>query len=285
MEPATPPTSTQTSSTPPSSARPSAIPTAAAPTGTAVCWCLLDGAGREASAHDPERPLYAASTIKLHVLLAALHVADDGDLDLEAEVPSTRSFTGADGRPFTLAGDHLDPTHPAEGEGIRVADLLARMIDRSSNEATDHVLSLVGPGTVTEVIGDLGLEATRVERMIGDAAALEQGLTNETCARDLARTLRVLVRGDGLSASARELARAALAAQQIRIVATGLRPEVPSFSKSGWVEGYRHDVAALGDPEGGDVRVLAVMTGGLAQARADAEITRLARALLPDLAG
>ena len=63
------------------------------------------------------------------------------------------------------------------------------MIDRSSNEATDQLLELVGLDAVAAVVGELGLTATRVERLIGDAAALERGLTNETSAAALARTI------------------------------------------------------------------------------------------------
>src|SRR5699024_6275657 len=114
------------------------IPTAAAPTEASVAYCLLDAGGRQLAADAAERPYYAASTIKLHVLLAALQASDRGDLDLDLTVDATCTFTGADGHPFTLTGDHLDPTHPADGDPVTVRDLLVRMIDRSSNEATNH---------------------------------------------------------------------------------------------------------------------------------------------------
>jgi beta-lactamase class A len=266
------------------------LPTAPAPSQEAIAWCLLDAQGRETSASDAERPFYAASTIKLHVLLAALRAADRGELDLASRVRATRTFAGEGGTSFTLAGDHLDPTHPREDEPVAVRDLLVRMIDRSSNEATDHVISLVGLDAVAEVIAALGLSATRVQRLIGDPAALEAGLTNETCAADLAQTLHVLVRGDEagapparlpLSAGSRTLARDALGAQQIRIIGRALRADVPAYSKSGWVEGYRHDVAAVGDPESGELHVLAVMTAGLAEEAADERILGVARDLLP----
>lgn len=260
------------------------IPTAAAPAATAISWCLLAGDGRELASHDADRPYYAASTIKLHVLLAALRAVEAGTLDLDAQVPATRTFTGVDGAAFTLGGDHLDPTHPAEGTPIALRELLVRMIDRSSNEATDHVLALVGLDAVAAEIAGLGLRATRVERGIGDPAALARGLTNETSARDLARTMRAIITGDGLAAPSRELARAALAAQRIRIISAALHTAVPTFTKSGSIDGFRHDVAAVGDPDVG-ARVLAVLTAGWPEVRADAHIGRVARGLLPDLAG
>ncbi|MFC7455598.1 serine hydrolase [Brachybacterium sp. GCM10030267] len=260
------------------------IPTAAVPDQVAVSYCLLDADGRRLASEGADRAYYAASTIKLHVLLAALHAADRGELDLDAMVGSTSTFIGADGRSFSLGGDHLDQTHPAEGEPIAVRDLAVRMIDRSSNEATNHLVHLVGLESVARVIADLGLSATRVERLIGDGSALEAGATNETCAADLAETMRVLVdEGGGLSRASRALARDALRAQRIPVIATPLQDGIEWGSKSGWVDGYRHDVAYIGDPTGPDVRILAVMTAGLGQDEADGRIAGLVRALLSDL--
>lgn len=311
------------------------IPTAAAPDKVSVSFCLLDGDGGVLAAEGADRPYYAASTIKLHVLLTALRAADGGALDLEATVPATRTFTGGDGTGFTLGGDHLDPTHPADGAAISVRDLLRRMIDRSSNEATNHLVELIGLDAVDETIQRLELGATRVERLIGDAAALEAGRTNETSADDLTRTMLALVRRDeatagpdahrdrqpatlptlpaqsrrsaqprrsaqarqiawdprtaqspqpSLSTASVELARAALRAQQIPLITTAVREDVDHGSKSGWIDGYRHDVAFLGDPDGEDLHVLAAMTSGLLPQEADARIAQLVRDLLPDVA-
>lgn len=259
------------------------LPTAAAPTEVRLAHCLLDADGAVLSAARAEEPFYAASTIKLHVLLAVLRAAEQGELDLAAELPATCTFTGADGEEFTLSGGHLDPTHPEPGTKLALRDLATRMIDRSSNEATDQLLELVGLDAVAAVVGKLGLTATRVERLIGDAAALERGLTNETSAADLARTMHHLVAGPGLSGDFRELALAALRAQTIPIIGSVLRDGVRWGSKSGWVDGYRHDVAFFEDPARAGRRILAVMTAGLAEDEADARITALAAELLPGL--
>ncbi|MDN5901378.1 MAG: class A beta-lactamase-related serine hydrolase [Brachybacterium sp.] len=265
------------------------LPTAAAPEESAVSHCLLDAHGSVLDAQGADRPYYAASTIKLHVLLAALREAGTGRLDLTASVPAIRSFTGANGAPFTLGGDHLDPMYPAEGAPVEVQELLRRMIDRSSNEATDHVIELLGLDSVEATIIGLGLRSTRVERLIGDAAALRTGATNETSAADLALTMRAAVTPYGLapplSASSLDLAREALRAQRIPVIGSALREGVRWGSKSGWVDGFRHDVAFVGDPDGEDLRVLAVMTAGLAPEDADRRITDRARELLPDVAG
>lgn len=264
------------------------LPTAAAPEEITVSHCLVDGRGKVVAEQDADRPFYAASTIKLHVLLAALRESAETRLDLDELVPATRTFTGADGAPFTLGGDHLDPTHPAEGAPVSVRELLRRMIDRSSNEATDHLIALIGLDAVASTISQLALGATRVERLIGDASALAAGATNETSARDLALTMRAAVAPHGLTpslpASSLDLARQTLEAQRIPVIAAALREGVRWGSKSGWVDGYRHDVAFVGDPDGEELRVLAVMTAGLAPEEADAVIADRVRELLPDVA-
>ena len=94
------------------------LPTAAPPEVIAVAHCLVDARGEVLSAREPDRPFYAASTMKLHVMAAVLRAAEAGELDLDAAVPATRTFPGADGAPFTLGGDHLDPTHPADGTPV-----------------------------------------------------------------------------------------------------------------------------------------------------------------------
>lgn len=258
-----------------------AIPTAAAPTDRLVSWCLLSSRGKILDAEDPARPFYAASTIKLHVLAAVLRAADAGTLDLTETAPATRTFTGHDGGSFSLTGDHLDPTHPPDGHPISLDELAIRMIDRSSNEATNHLIELVGLPAVAAEIDRLRLVATRVERLIGDASALEEGLTNETCAADLARTMPALVRGRGFSVRSRDLARHALRAQRIPIIAKALKSSTPWGSKSGWVDGYRHDVIVIGRPRRREARYLAVMTSGLERSEADEGIRMIARQLLP----
>ena len=59
------------------------LPTAAAPTEVRIAHCLLDADGAVLSAARAEEPFYAASTIKLHVLLAVLRAAEQGAYEAE----------------------------------------------------------------------------------------------------------------------------------------------------------------------------------------------------------
>src|SRR5699024_4641483 len=92
---------------------------------------LTDAAGRTLFARDADRPYYAASTMKLAVLIAASTAVADGRLSLADELPARRTFTGSGGTPFALEGDHLDPLLPAEGTPMTLAKMLEATITRS----------------------------------------------------------------------------------------------------------------------------------------------------------
>src|SRR5699024_963497 len=139
-----------------------------------------------------ERPYYAASTMKLAVLLAATSAVAEGRLSLGHELPVSRTFTGADGTPFVLEGDHLDAELPPPGTPMTLAGHLDAMITRSSNEATNTVMELVGVPAVAQVATACG---GRVERLIGDPAAVGTGRTNEVTAVALTTLVRAVTTG------------------------------------------------------------------------------------------
>ena len=108
--PPTPPADPASASSAASADARPVMPVADAGAEPLIAWALVDADGTVLAEHESARPFYAASTIKLHVLLAVLRAADAGTLDLDHEETSRHTFTGVDGRPFTLDGDHVDPT-------------------------------------------------------------------------------------------------------------------------------------------------------------------------------
>ncbi|WP_129662020.1 serine hydrolase [Rothia uropygialis] len=247
-------------------------------------FVLTDADGRILESRSPREVYYAASTIKLGVALAVGRHVHEGSLGLETNFAATRTFRGVDGEPFALSGDHLDDHFPKDGTGLTVTQLLRVMISRSSNEATNILLRETGLEAVAEVFHDLGLQATRVERLIGDTAAENRGLTNETSAADLAHLMRGTVTGIAgnrpplPSPVTVEIVRA-LEAQTVPPIGRVLAPGVRWGSKSGEVPGYRHDVAFIGTPAAPDCRYLAVCTRGFEEPEADESIAAIVRAL------
>lgn len=254
-----------------------------APQDPRISVSLTDASGVALFARDAERPHYAASTMKLAVLLAATREVAEGRLSLATELPVSRTFTSAEGTPFDLTGDHLDPWLPPPSTPMTLAAMLDAMITRSSNEATNSVVELIGLPAVAQVAGGFGV---RVERLIGDPIAVRAGRTNEVTATGLTALIRAVTTGrvpgrrSPLPRDLVDLHVDALERQTIAPIGAALPTGTRWGSKSGEIEGVRHDVAFVGDPGSDDVRYLAVCTQGLGEAAADEAIAALTEALL-----
>ena len=81
------------------------------------------------------------------------------------------------------------------GERVRVDSLLRLMITRSSNFATNTLITLVGADAVTKTMRELGAQRIQVRRGVEDGKAFQAGLNNTTTARDLATILRSIEEG------------------------------------------------------------------------------------------
>ncbi|WP_374928069.1 serine hydrolase [Kytococcus sedentarius] len=256
----------------------------APPENPAVGYTLTDEHGTVLAEHEGTREFYAASTIKVAVLLTTLRAVEAGRASLTDPLVATRTFTGADGAPFTLVGDHTDPELPAPGSPLTLREALAAMMARSSNEATNLVLGQVGLPAVARTVTDAGATSTRVDRLIGDPVAVARGLALRTSPADLARLLR-LTTAPGLLTEQHHLAAELMTHPRLAPIGAAVAPGVPWLSKSGEVEGYRHDVARIGAPGSPGCRYLAVCTQGVSRAAGDAVVAALTRALVPQHCG
>jgi len=197
---------------------------------------------------------YAASTMKLPLVVAAYRLHQRGALDLDAPVPVHNAFASAlDGSAFSLLqeDDQDDATWARLGDAVPLRTLARHAVVHSGNLATNLLLEHVGTPEVARVLADAGCSSTTVvSRGIGDAAAREAGLDNLVTAADLGRVMA------GVSAEVE----AVLADQQHRDgIPAGLPAGTYVANKTGWVDGVTHDVALV-RPEGRDPYVLAVCT-------------------------
>ncbi|WP_152185411.1 serine hydrolase [Segeticoccus rhizosphaerae] len=255
-----------------------------------VSFQVTDRGGRVLAEREPDRQFYAASTVKLAVLVAAMRAVDDGTLALDQELTSTRRFVSAapGGNEFTMEEESLDPGMPVEGSPISLRDVLWRMVAVSSNEATNMAVGRVGLDAVAEAFALCGTDRSVMQRLIYDLEGRDAGLTHLVTARDLAAVMRAIVSGRAASPKSTGVMVSMLEAQQIAYLGAGL-PEGTRFgSKSGWVQGIQHDVAFVapsGDLDGDDTYVVAVCTRGYAEAEATellAAVSRLAWDLIGD---
>ena len=227
---------------------------------------LGDLDGRSRYEHDALAPHYAASTMKLPLVIAAFRRVVRGELDLDTPVRVSGTFASVhDGSPFDLdESDDQDPrTWAAVGDTRTLAELAEQAITHSSNIATNLLIDVVGLDEVAEVLRIVGCSpAMVVGRGIEDAAARTAGISNTVTAADLGLVMAAVGRREPALGGDHVLAPVeAMLARQVHVdqVPAGLPPGTPTASKSGWIPGVSHDVALV-RPPGEEPFVLAVCT-------------------------
>lgn len=198
---------------------------------------------------------YAASTMKVAVLAALHRAADAGTLDPDAPVDVRNEFASArpDAPPFSLTPhyDNDQAVWDRLGQQAPLRWLAERMIVRSSNLATNLVLTHVGLPAVAEVWALAGARHSVTDRGIEDFAAREAGVTNLVTAADLAALLDTITLGATRPGPLATPARCAamldvLCAQEFREdLPAGLPAGVRIAHKNGWVRGVRHGAGVV----------------------------------------
>ncbi len=213
------------------------------------------------------RVMHAASTMKTPVMLEVLRRVDEGSLTLTDELPVVNSFRSlADGSPFSieLEKETDGPTMAYLGKSAPLGFLLKEMIARSSNLATNVVLSHVGPQSVQALCDALGAPTVKVRRCVEDGKAFEKGLNNETDAQGMATVMEACVRSPVLSAAAKAEAWEILAAQTFNEqIPAGLHPQSGAVvaHKTGSISSVQHDAALVRLPDGRNY-VLVILADG-----------------------
>ncbi len=222
-------------------------------------------------------PHYAASTVKLAVLVAALAEVAAGRLRLEDELAVRDTFASAAGGRFALRqlDDQDDATWACLGGDLALGILLERMVADSSNIATNVVVETLGWGPVHRAAALACGEEMTMHHLIGDASARVHGPANAVTAAGLARLLSSLAAGRLLPPAQTRHALDLLAAQRHRhMIPAGLPATAWSASKGGWTADVTHDVALV-RPGRAPAYVLAVCTTTGSEAAAEGLVARL----------
>jgi beta-lactamase class A len=233
----------------------------------------------------PDATHYAASTMKLAVLVALFRAAERGDVDLGSEVVVRNEFTSVLPGGGEFAIDFEDDNDPLMrlGEVVTLRWLAERMIVRSSNIATNVLIGIVGTDAVNRVWRDVGATHSVTGRGIEDAAAREAGISNLVTAADLAALVSAIALGTAARAeSCAEMMRI-LEAQEYRDdLPRGLPPGTRVACKNGWVTGVRH-CAAVVFPAGAPAYTLVVCsTTDLGEADGADLLARIAAVTYPE---
>jgi beta-lactamase class A len=238
-----------------------------------IAFCVRRASGPALAERHADEPFYAASTVKLAVLVAVARALEGGTVTLETPLTSTNTFRSqVQGAPdFRIDPDDIDEGLPPPGTPMALADVVERMVVVSSNEATNMATEVVGLGAVNAALVDAGALASSYGCMYSDFAAAAQGARRDTTAGDLAALMSAIVTGAVVGREWTRWMTEMLARQHDRLLTADVPDGVPFGSKSGWVDGIRHDVAFVGEP-GPNALVMAVCTRGYDQADAEEAI-------------
>ena len=218
---------------------------------------------------------HAASTMKIPVMIEVLRRAQLGAFSLDQPILLINQFASlADGSPFSMlkADDEDTALYALVGTRVPIRDLLRRMITRSSNLATNELISLVGAANVTAMARTVGAKKMQVLRGVEDQKAFDLGMINTTTSADLAILLRQIEQGNALSPAASKEMKDILLAQEVNDkIPAGLPPGTPVAHKTGEITAISHDAAVV-YPPGRKPYVLVVLTRGIKDAAQSATL-------------
>lgn len=178
-----------------------------------------------------------ASAIKIPVLMEVYKQAHEG------------KFSLTDLR-------RLDKEHKAGGSGVlqelgdgtsqlSIRDLGVLMILVSDNTATNMLIDLVGKENINRTMASLGLQHTRVQRRMIDAAASGRGDENISTPAEATRILEILYRGEFINRAICDDILSILKKPKPGAIHAGLPPDIPVAFKPGGIGGVSTEWAIV----------------------------------------
>lgn len=216
----------------------------------------------------PERVFPSASLIKVLIMAEVYRQAEAGTLSLDDRLDAPQAKIV----PFGLLPLLHERSHS-------VWDLLVYMITVSDNTATNLLIDRVGMPAVNRLAEDLGLQRTRLRRLMMDLKARRENRENETSPRDMVRLFSLLHAGQLISPDASQAMGGILRNERGM---DGLRRSFPHawhmMRKTGELDGNRHDVCLVRTPAG--PLIIGVFATELSDGREGERITAEAGSLL-----
>ena len=195
--------------------------------------------GSPAAEYNADRPLVAASVIKIPIMIEAFRQFAAGILREDALC----TVQAAQKMPSCGALTYLH-----DGLQVTLLDLVTLMIILSDNTATNLLIDLLGRENVNRTLRACGAETTTLRRRLFDAEAASRGVENTITARDIGRLLEKLYAGEIVSPAA--------SARMLDILANQrLNGKIPFFldckiaHKTGEDDGITHDAGIVYAPK------------------------------------
>lgn len=225
---------------------------------------------------------HAASTMKVPVMLGIFAAITRGELRLDQPVRVKNDFVSIfDGSHYALEAreDSDAELYTHVGEERTLEELVRRMIDRSSNLATNIIIEFIGAPKVMEQMKEIGATHIQVLRGVEDDKAYHAGMNNTTTAYDLMLVFRALGERRGVSPAASDRMIDILLGQEHNDgIPAGLPRVTRVAHKTGWIPEISHDAGIVFRPDGSKY-VLVVLTRGFKNAdQAQRTIAKIAKA-------
>ena len=179
----------------------------------------------------------AASVIKFPLLLHVLTRAASGEISLSDKLVVENQ------EKMPSCGGLNQFTGPVEADILTLCRL---MIVLSDNTATNKLFRFCGIENCNTAFREMGLEKTKVRRLLFDAEASARGLQNTICPREMGQLLEQLYRQEFISPEVSRRAMDILLKQQIDHKLDGkLCGEVPIAHKTGEDDHLSNDVGII----------------------------------------
>jgi len=197
---------------------------------------------------------HAASTMKTPVLIELYKQSSAKKFSLSDSITITNEFKSlVDGSTYKLdsADDGETDLYRHIGEKQSISNLAYRMITRSSNLATNLLITLVDPKNVTQTMREMGAKDIQVLRGVEDNKAYEKGLNNMVTAFDLMTVFEKLATGKAVDEGASEAMIRILLDQHFNeVIPAKLPPGLKIAHKTGSFKSVHHDSGIVFLPDG-----------------------------------
>jgi beta-lactamase class A len=225
--------------------------------------------GNEAAWHGDQR-FRAASTIKIAVMVEVFRQIERNQLAHDDIITLT------DGDRVPGSGVLL---HLHDGLGLTVDDLLYLMISISDNTATNLLIDLTGLEGINQMLADLGLATSRMNRRMLGRTPREDEPENWVNPAEMARLMQLIVTDRAASPPACLAMRELLAKQQCQTrIARHLPDGTVWGSKTGSLPGVVNDVGFVTTDQG--TLSIACFISGLDELAGEAAIGAITRAVI-----
>lgn len=160
--------------------------------GDTAVWHMDIETGR-VGAYNADKPLVAASVIKLFIMAEAFRAIEAGEISRNQEFVKTKEMN----MPSCGALNYMH-----DGLRVTLMDLVTLMIILSDNTATNMLIDYLGMDNINAQIKAIGAEGCALNRRLFDSEASRRGVQNYITASGVGRFFRLLHEGRLVSESA-----------------------------------------------------------------------------------